>query len=61
MKMRRFAMILLAVLSIGFLVGDDCEIDVDSLPWFHDGGHYYDDVYYYEPAPIYYPGPVYYY
>ncbi len=54
-RLSKFAVVMLGVLAIGFLVGDDCDIDVDGWgPWC-DGC--YDG--YYEPVPVVpvYPDP----
>lgn len=55
---KRLAMILLAALSLGFLVGDDCEFELEGLPWYHDDGYYYEEIWYEPVYPVY---PVYYY
>ncbi len=60
-RLRRLMMVALMLVSMGFLVGDDCEVDFEDFHW----PHYYDTVIY-EPVPVYdvvpyYPEPVFFY
>ncbi len=53
-RFRRVITIVLMLVSLGLLVGDDCEIEIEDIGW----PVWHDDCYDY-CGPIYYDVPVY--